>query len=60
MASSGVGILQRIRQCAGPCTIEEGTRAANRHGLDLVGRPNKFRKSREGKTAPPKIARRPR
>jgi hypothetical protein len=40
------GVPQRLRQCAGDCAFEEPTRSANRHGMDLVGRSNKFRKPR--------------
>ena len=54
VAYSGVSVPQCVRQCEGHCSIEKGTRDADRHGMDLVGRSNKFRKSREGKTAYPK------
>src|SRR5215831_17777839 len=51
MAYSRVRVPQRVRQCGSHCTVEESTRSADRHGLDLVGRSNEFRESSESKKA---------
>jgi hypothetical protein len=44
-------LSQRLRRSNCTCRINESPFAPERDCMDLVGRPNKFRESREGKTA---------
>jgi len=48
-------LSQRLRRSNCTCRINKSPRAPERDCVDLVGRPNKFHKSREGKTAAQRI-----